>query len=113
MKIYFLFTVDSKIRENRCKQKTELFQVMGYFIQVYHLLQYNIHRNLPVSMKNSIILLLCIFETFVQVFILVKRKMYTCILIVGLPLSNEMILVPDASVSSEGSVESAQNGLCC
>ena len=37
-----------------------------YFIQVYHLLQYNIHNNLPVSMKNSIILLLCIFESSVR-----------------------------------------------
>ena len=33
---------------------------------IYYLLQYNIHRNLPVSMKNSIILLLCIFEQSVQ-----------------------------------------------
>ena len=37
----------------------------GYFMQVYHLLQYNIHNNLPVSME-TIILLLCIFESSVR-----------------------------------------------
>ena len=34
---------------------------------VYHLMQYNIHRYLPVSMKNNIILLLCIFEPSVHI----------------------------------------------
>ena len=51
-----LNTVDSKINENREKIYTNPGN--GYFIQR----QYNIHRYLPVSMKNSIILLLCIFE---------------------------------------------------
>ena len=32
---------------------------------IYHLLQYNIHRNLPDSMKNSIFLLSSIFEQYV------------------------------------------------
>ena len=51
-------TVDSKIDENRCKQKYELIQVMCivYFIQVYYInclkLQYFIDRYLPVSMEK-------------------------------------------------------------
>ena len=44
---------------------------------IYYLLQSNIHRNLPVSMKNNIILLLCIFEPSVHInvfiFVIVSR----------------------------------------
>ena len=42
----------------------------GYFMSsIYSLLQYNILRNLPASMKNSIILLICIFEPSVVILI--------------------------------------------
>ena len=48
-------TVDSKIDENRCKQKYELIQVMG-ILQVYYIkclkLQYFNDRYLPVSMEK-------------------------------------------------------------
>ena len=55
-----LCTVDSKIHENCCKQKIQTNSGNGYIIQVFHnhLLLYNIHRNLPLSMKNNILLLL-------------------------------------------------------
>ena len=36
-------------------------------VSVYHLQLYNIHHNLPVSMKNSILLLSCIFESTVSI----------------------------------------------
>ena len=49
-------TVDSKIDENRCKQKYELIEVMVFFIQVYYInclkLQYFIDRYLPVSKET-------------------------------------------------------------
>ena len=61
-----LFTVDSKIHENCCKQKILTNSGNGYFI-LYHLLLYNIHHNLPVSMKNSILLLSCIFESTISI----------------------------------------------
>ena len=62
-------TVVSKIHENRCRQTYIPVHVQSnsgndYFI--YHLLQCNIHRNFHVSMKNSIVLLLCIFEPSVR-----------------------------------------------
>ena len=44
-------TVDSKIDENRCKQKYELIQVMGILYR-YIKLQYFIDRYLPVSMET-------------------------------------------------------------
>ena len=64
-----LCTVDSKIHENCCQQKILTNSGNGYFIQVFHnhLLLYNIHHNLPLSMKNSILLLLCIFESTVSI----------------------------------------------
>ena len=50
-------------------KKNKLIQVMG--IQVFHnyLLLYNIHHNLPLSMKNSILLLSCIFGSTVSIHI--------------------------------------------
>ena len=64
-----LCTVDSKIHENCCKKIIYTNSGNGYFIQVfrYHLLLYNIHHNLPLSMKNSILLLPCIFESTVSI----------------------------------------------
>ena len=66
-------TVDSKIDENRCKQKyAGTNPGNGYFIQVYYInclkLQYYIDRYLPVSMDKiqcDIVLLFCIFKTSV------------------------------------------------
>ena len=60
-------TVDSKIDENRCKQKYELIQVMGVLYS-YQKLQYYTDHYLPVSMEKiqcGFILLFCIFETSV------------------------------------------------
>ena len=56
-----LCTVDSKIHENCCKQKIYTSSGNGFFILVFHnhLQLYNIHHNLPLSMKNSILLLSC------------------------------------------------------
>ena len=48
-------------------KKYEQIQVMGTSWGIYHLLQYDIHRNLPVSIKNSIILFSCIFESSVMI----------------------------------------------
>ena len=64
-----LCTVDLKIHKNFCKQKILTNSGNGYFIQVFHnhLLLYNIHNNLPLSMKNSILLLSCIFESTVSI----------------------------------------------
>ena len=39
-----------KIQENGRKQKILTNPGNRYFIQVYHLLMYNIHHNLPISM---------------------------------------------------------------
>ena len=64
-----LIIVGSKIYENSCKQKYKLFQVMGTlyrYLSIYcPKLQYDFFRYLPVSMKNSIVLLLSIFEVTV------------------------------------------------
>ena len=64
-----LCTVDSKIHENCCKQKIYTNSGNGFFILVFHnhLQLYNIHHNLPLSMKNSILLLSCIFESIVSI----------------------------------------------
>ena len=49
-------TVDSKIDENRLKQKYELIQVMCILYRIYYInclkLQYFIGRYLPVSMEK-------------------------------------------------------------
>ena len=46
-------TVDSKIDENRCKQKYELIQVMGILYRYITLTASNcIYRYLPVSMEK-------------------------------------------------------------
>ena len=64
-----LCTVDTKIHENYCKRKIQTRSGNGCFIQVFHnhLLLYDIHQNLPLSIKNSILLLSCIFETTVNI----------------------------------------------
>ena len=58
--------------ENRCKQKNKLIQIMG---SLYRYISYiaftcndHIYCYLPVSMKNGIVLLSCIFEPTVPVF---------------------------------------------
>ena len=62
-----LCSVDSKIYENCCKQKILIIQVMGTLYRyIYHLLLYNIHHK-SVSIKNSILLLSCIFESTVSI----------------------------------------------
>ena len=48
-------------------KKYILIKVIGTFSGIYHLLLYNFHRDSPVSMKNSIILLSCVFEPSVDI----------------------------------------------
>ena len=60
-----LCTVDSKIHENCCKQKLQTNSCNGYTLYRYFI--YNIYHNLPLSMKNSILLLSCTFESTVSI----------------------------------------------
>ena len=70
---YDSHTVDSKIDENRCKQKYDLIQVMGdLYVPLTAVIHLPLFKNAPVSMKNSKILLLYIFETSEQLNIGVK-----------------------------------------
>ena len=66
-------TVDSKIDENRCKQKYELIQVMGtlyrYFTLTASKCSISLTVNYPFQWKNTmwyIVRLFCIFETSVR-----------------------------------------------
>ena len=52
-------------------KKIKLIQVMGN-----HLLLYNIHHNLPLSMKNSILLLSCIIESTVSISIFDFKRLW-------------------------------------
>ena len=74
-------TVDSKIDENRCKQKYELIQVMGILYRYITLTASNcIYRYLPVSMEKiqcGIVLLFCIFKTSVFAICGVNPVFYT------------------------------------
>ena len=78
-------TVDSKIDENRCKQKYELIQVMGILYR-YLKLRYYVDHYLSVSMEKiqcGIVLLFYIFETSVLAICGVNRFFFilchTCI----------------------------------